>query len=68
MWKPRQHAGHHGWVLPDALLALTVVCLAVTLTTDFLETTHRLEQQRQVKLETARRHHDQALQNWLDQP
>ncbi|MFD1456004.1 hypothetical protein ACFQ44_10040 [Levilactobacillus lanxiensis] len=67
MWKPRQHDDRHGWVLPDALLALAVVCLAVTLTTDFLQATHHLERQRQVRLETARQAHDRALQHWLDQ-
>jgi len=67
MWKPRQRAARHGWVLRDALWARAVVCLAVTLTTDFLQTTHHLERQRQVRLETARQAHDRALQHWLDQ-
>ncbi|WP_125583842.1 hypothetical protein [Levilactobacillus cerevisiae] len=65
MWKPRKRGTRNGWVLPDALLALAIVCLAVTLTQDFLQTSQRLEQQRQAKLTAVRRQHDRALLAWV---
>lgn len=64
MWKPRT-TGHEGWVLPDALMALGIVCLTVILAQDYLQTTQHLAQQRQAQLAVARQRHDQALRRWV---
>ncbi|MCH4124382.1 MAG: hypothetical protein LKH74_11730 [Levilactobacillus sp.] len=66
MWhqKTRNHR-RQGWVLPDALLAVSIVATSVMLAQSFLQTTHRLEHQRQVQLQRVRRQHDDALKRWL---
>ncbi|MFC6290218.1 hypothetical protein [Levilactobacillus angrenensis] len=65
MWKRSNHSRRQGWLLPDALLALSVVATSVVLAQGFLQTTHRLEQQRQVHLQRVRQQHDDALKRWL---
>lgn len=65
MWKKHYSGGYRGWVLPDALLALSIISMTVISAQDFLQTTHQLEQQRQVRLERIRQQHDRALAEWL---
>ncbi|CAJ1228502.1 hypothetical protein [Levilactobacillus zymae] len=54
-----------GWLLPDALLALSLVTLTLVFTQQALQVTSRVERQRQHRLERARYHRDQRLERWL---
>ncbi|MGP4116810.1 hypothetical protein [Levilactobacillus zymae] len=54
-----------GWLLPDALLALSLVTLTLVFTQQALQVTVRVERQRQHRLERARYHRDQRLEKWL---
>lgn len=65
MWKMFRRDEHRGWVLPDALLALSIVSLTIISAQDFLRTTHHLEQQRQERLAQVRYQHDLALAAWV---
>lgn len=65
MWRSIKRERRRGWILPDALLAVSVVATSVVLAQGFLQTTHHLEQQRQVHLQRVRQQHDVALQRWL---
>ncbi|AYM03485.1 hypothetical protein [Levilactobacillus yiduensis] len=65
MWQLIKRERRRGWILPDALLAMSVVATSVMLAQGFLQTTHHLEQQRQVHLQQVRHQHDVALQHWL---
>lgn len=64
MWKHRKPDGHHGWLLPDALLALGIVALTVVLAQQALVVTQHGEQIRMAKLRQARAQYDQALLTW----
>ncbi|WP_261810801.1 hypothetical protein [Levilactobacillus humaensis] len=60
MWKQRRKP-HEGWLLPDALLALSIVALTVILAQQVILTTQRLERVRERELRLARVAHDHAL-------
>ncbi|WP_125547556.1 hypothetical protein [Levilactobacillus lindianensis] len=60
MWK-RRLKPREGWLLPDALLALSIVALTVILAQQMILTTQRLERIRERELQLARVAHDRAL-------
>ncbi|WP_125573449.1 hypothetical protein [Levilactobacillus huananensis] len=60
MWKQRLKP-REGWLLPDALLALSIVALTVILAQQMVLTTQRLERVRERELRLARVAHDRAL-------
>ncbi|MDT6980923.1 hypothetical protein [Levilactobacillus zymae] len=55
-----------GWLLADALIALSIVALTLLLTQQALLVTRRVELQRQLRLERARHRRDRRLEAWLD--
>ncbi|GEO70695.1 hypothetical protein LAC03_26050 [Levilactobacillus acidifarinae] len=54
-----------GWLLPDALIALSIVTLTLVFTQQALQVTSRVESQRQHRLERARHQRDRRLEKWL---
>lgn len=64
MWKQRRHVVRHGWLLPDALLALGIVALTILLAQQVVMVTQRSEQVRLTRLRRVRAHHDRALLKW----
>ncbi|MGN1292895.1 MAG: hypothetical protein ACI4UI_09125 [Levilactobacillus brevis] len=67
MWVQHQSGTkRQGWLLPDALLALSIVALTVTTAQHVLLTTEHLARQRQEQLTQARYRHDQALLAWAE--
>ncbi len=54
----------HGWLLPDALVALSLVSLSLFTTAELVRTAQRNEQFRIEQVHRARRRHDQALLAW----
>ena len=66
MWKQRRFvASHrHGWLLPDALLALGIVALTLIMAQQALSVTQRQEQIRTAKLRQVRARHDRVLLTW----
>lgn len=53
----------HGWLLPDALIALSLVSLSLTTTSAVLSTARRDEQRWVDQVHRARQRHDQVLAN-----
>lgn len=66
MWKQPRFvvSRRHGWLLPDALLALGIVALTLVMAQQALVVTQRQEQIRTAKLRQVRARHDRALLTW----
>ena len=64
MWKQRRPGVRHGWLLPDALLALGIVALTILLAQQALVVTQHREQIQMAKLRQVRARHDHALLKW----
>ena len=58
-------SGVQGWLLIDAVLALSLVSLTLILTQQALQVTQHVEQQRQARLQQARLRRDQRLEVML---
>lgn len=54
-----------GWLLIDAVLALSLVSLTLILTQQALQVTQHVEQQRQARLQQARLRRDRRLEAML---
>lgn len=75
MWSPRKHVINQrfawsgqrgGWLLPDALLALSLVAVTLVGTQQALMVTRHVENQRQAALIQARKRRDRALIDWAE--
>lgn len=56
----------HGWLLPDALLALSIVTLTVVMSQQALVMVHRVARHDAIRLERARAHRDWALRQEVE--
>ncbi|QMU07872.1 hypothetical protein H3M12_10585 [Levilactobacillus suantsaii] len=72
MLRPRRRVGHlkpkrrnRGWLLPDALLALSIVALTLVMSYQALQVTQHVERVREARLASARLAHDRALEREL---
>jgi len=54
-----------GWILPDALLALSVLAATLILTQQTLVTVHRQTVQDQIALQRSRTRRDRLLLKWV---